>query len=294
MLLEFIARMILLMVFMLLDVFIIGVMNKDVIIGMTSQNFDFTPLLNAPTIIVTLVLVIIELIVMLYINSFFSAGFFGMVKNHVKDGSTSFGEFMPSVKRYWTAMFRFLFIRYAVMLVFSIPLGFAIFSVLGTSPGFVTTAQWAILAIAFAVALVCGLIIYFWLFYGEAAIVFEDLEAWKAVKRSSAIARSNVKVTLGALFSVVLFLILASLAVSLCLAPFDYMIAKITLAQGDPQAWVLTRQIIELVLNIVTISAMIITSIFIFLTYNQVVGKRPAAKPVKEQVKATSIKRKKK
>lgn len=282
MLLEFIARMVLVVLFAILDLAVLGYINKDVLSAMTPDTMSWAPLLNPTTIIVGVLLLVVQMLILLYIHSFFASGFFGMVKNYVKDGSTVFAEFMPGVRRYWRATFRFLFVRYGVMLLLSIPFGIALFNVLGTQPGFVTNTQWGLFIGASIFTIITGILLFFWLFFGEAAIVFEDLEAWEAVKRSGSIASKRIGLVIGGLVTIFVIVLIASFIVTILTLPFDVKIESLR-AVGDTAAmsgWMMARDIVNFILNVVTIVANIIVVVFIFLTFNDAVGGRPAARPV--------------
>jgi hypothetical protein len=102
-LLEFIARTIFIAISIMVDIFIVMWINGATVGAVP----DVGAFLNLKTYAVLAALLIVQFIGLLYINSFFSAGLFGMLKNVIQDGSTTFDEFMPSAKRYWYETFRY-------------------------------------------------------------------------------------------------------------------------------------------------------------------------------------------
>jgi hypothetical protein len=266
--------------FIILDGLVMYWMNRDAAasIAITGQ-VDWQMFMNAPTLIVLGILVFVQLIAMLYVNSFFMSGFAGMCKNYVKDGSTKFAEFMPSVKRYWHGMFWLLFIRYVLLIVIVTPFLLALMSYLGTTPELVTTAQWAALLVTMVVMLVLGTFIYLAFFYGEAAVVFEEMTARQAIKRSWQLTKENFGKTFLAVLSVLLIVIAASLIVTLLLLPFDIIVSN---TLGD-STWILVRDVADWTFKgVFTSIATIVAVIFALLTYNEIVGGKQGKAPVKK------------
>lgn len=280
MFLKYIARTIMIPAFIILDGLVMYWMNKDAAASIAaSGQIDWQMFMNTPTIIVLGILIVVQLIAMLYVNSFFMSGFAGMSKNYVKDGSTKFAEFMPSVKRYWHGMFWFLFVRYTLLLIIAIPFVLVLLSYLGTTPELVTTAQWTWLVVSVVITAVLGTLVYLALFYGEAAIVFEDMQAKSAIKRSWQLSKENFGKTFLAILSVLVLFVVASLIVMLFLLPFDLIVQN---TMGN-STWLLVRDGAKWLFEGIFVGiASVVVFLFTLLTYNEVVGGKVGKAPIRK------------
>ena len=283
MLLEFILAVLLGILFFLGDMVVLSYMNKDALAVM--PVIDWHVFLNAPTIITAIVLIAIQLLIFIYIDSFFKAGFYGMLKNVVQDGSTAFAEFLPNAKRYWRSMFRFLLLRNAIILVFLAPLVIALISYLGTTQQFVTMQQQVFVVVAFLLLVLAMIAVFYWFFYGEAVIVFEDANVAEAMRTSTQMANRSVGVTIASLVTVGVIIILGSAVESVLMVPFQLLAAS-------SQVWVIVAGFVRFLLNIITISAGIVASLFICFTYDELTMKK-AARKVQVKRAIVPIKRKK-
>jgi hypothetical protein len=286
MVLEFILSVLLGMLFFIGNLAIIVYLNETALGSISREAMDIQALINiamnARTIITMGILLVLQGIIFVYMDSFFKSGFYGMLKNAVHDGSTTFQEFVPEAKRYWHPMFRFLLLRYALIVLFGIPFFIALLMFAGTNPALISTGQVTFFIGSLIVFVIALLLIFFWLFYGEAVIVFEDATAKQAVRDSTRLAKQNFKLTAGSFLVIAAMIIVAAIIESIIVMPFDY------LAQNVASMQVL-RDFVRFILNIITISAGIIASIFIFLTYDHLTTKREVRRPA---AKISKIKRK--
>jgi hypothetical protein len=289
MIMEFILSVLLGILFFVGNLAIIVWLNQTGFQALGDQALDMEAFiavaLNAKTIITLVLVLIVEGLIFVYMDSFFKAGFYGMLKNAVHDGSTTFQEFVPEAKRYWHPMFRFLLLRYVLLIVFGIPLIVAAISVAGTTPALISSSQWVLLGVTFTIFIVAMLLIFFWLFYGEAVIVFEDADTKQAVKDSGRIVKQHLGATIGAFLIVVGIILVATVVESVLALPFDALAEKVG-------STAFLRDVVKFLLNIITISAGIIASIFIFLTYDNFTNTRSVRKPTAKMTTKKPIRRK--
>ena len=170
MLLEFILTFLLGILFFVADLAIITVLNKAalgaIVVPIDSPQYQQAFLIaiwNMHTILVIGVILLMQSVILVYVDSFFKSGFYGMIKNVIQDGSTSFKEFLPEAKRYWHAMFRLLLLRYAIFAAVAIPFIFSLVSVLGTTQQFLSATQITLFSISIVLLIIVGLLTFFWL-----------------------------------------------------------------------------------------------------------------------------------
>jgi hypothetical protein len=283
-LLEFIARTIFIAICIIVDIFVVMWVNGAAINAVP----DVGAFLNIKTYTILAILLILQFIGLLYINSFFSAGLFGMLKNVIQDGSTTFDEFMPSAKRYWYETFRYLLLPYGIMMLALLPFMYiyGVMSVMVTLGAMPYDGVLVPLLVTLLIAVAATIIVLFWFSYGPAIIVFEDASAWDAIKESCKLAKRNAGKT--ALMSATCIIIVAIAF----LLMHGINIGMTMLGMRVQAAWFDTaRRIIELLLNIVIISASVIAGIFIFRTYDDLTM-RKAARHVRTGKPEHQIKRK--
>lgn len=289
MILEFILGVTLGVLFFLGNLAIIVYLNRNALVNLDPNALDITAFINiafnAKTIMVLSIVLLLQGVIFVYLDSFFKAGFFGMLKNAIHDGTTTLHEFLPEAKHYWYAMFRFLLLRYAIMALFAIPFLIALLFYVGTTPEFVTTAQAGWLLGTFLLFIIAVILIFFWFFYGEAVIVFEDASAMQAVRDSARITNQHLGITTGSLLTVIVLITIATVLENVLGMPFEYL----GTIYGSAQ---LFTDSVKFFLNIITISAGIIASIFIFLTYDHLTTARGVRKPMMKMVSRKPIKRK--
>ncbi|HIH24981.1 TPA: hypothetical protein HA251_08160 [Candidatus Woesearchaeota archaeon] len=280
--LEYIARTVLVVLFIMIDAMIVLAMNPDAASILATQPGSIGPLLNAPTIAVVVLVVIIELLILLYASSFFISGFYGMAKNTIKDGSARFGEFIPSVKRYWRVFFRFYFLKYGLTILLFIPAIIMTAVLLASPQGATDTMVYLSFAIALLFSVIATVVLHVWLFYGEAVIIFADAEALPAAKQSGKVLAANIGSSVTTMLTVLSIAFIATIITAILLSPFDYMIKDSFLVGNSSRMmlWQSIRQVADLVFGIIMISATALWSLFVLIQYNAFVGGRPAASPV--------------
>jgi hypothetical protein len=286
--LEFIITILLAFLFFFSDTVLVGMLNKAAVAQVIEQTgtIDWHVFLNTKTMVVLAVLLLIQGFVFIYIDSFFKSGFYGMLKNLVQDGTTTFNEFMPMAKRYWPAMFRFLLVRYALMLLVLAPFFVAAIQFVATTPALVTQGQYIALFTTLAAGALLALLISFWFLYGEAVIVFDDARASEGIRGSMQLANKNVGFSLATLFTFIAIAALGVIAASIISFPFDYA-AEATKSFG----LAILADVVRFVLNLITISATVVASIFVFLSYRDLT-EAPAVRKA-PAVKNAHVKRKK-
>jgi hypothetical protein len=227
--------------------------------------------MNAKTFVVLAILFVIEFVAFLYVNSFFSAGYFGMLKNIVQDGSTSFDEFMPNAKRYWYPTFRYLALPYLILLVFTLPFAYfyGIFSMVAAVGGIMTASSLNYILITFAIAFIAAVAILFWFSYGPALIVFEDMDARQAMKTSFKLARTNLWPTTVMTVTCTVIVGVTMLLVYGVNLGFAWLVVSSSQLAA-------VANVVELLLNIAIISAGIVASVFIFYTYDELTMRKDA------------------
>ena len=261
--LELILTTILGILFFLGDTAVVAYLNSDVLQGGLT-GFDWTLLLNAKTIVTTVFLLVLQFFIFVYVDSFFKSGFYGMIKNYVKDGSTTFKEFIPEAKRFWHPMFRLLLIRFVIFAVFGIPFMLALFSILGTTPQFIDSSQIILFAVTALVFAIVALLVFFWFLYSEAYVVFDDMGAWESIKASARLANQNKGTSIVVILLAILFLLGAGIISGLLVLPLDLAV-KATQSTG----LAITRDVINFLLNIISLVATVVVSILVFLVYSE-------------------------
>jgi hypothetical protein len=292
-LLEFLFSVVLGILFFIVDALILASMNQTAF-DLAQPNFiNWQAFLNTETIIVAILLIVVEGFLFVYLDSFFKSGFFGMCKNLVQDGSTTFQEFLPSAKRYWHPMFRLLLVRNLLLLIFLIPLVFAGISYLGTTPQFVTPGQAVFFFTTLAIFLIASAIIFLLFFYAEAVVVFRDQAAILSIKESVQLVRSRFGPTFLAFALTILIIVLGGAIESLFATPID-MVAS-TLTPETSIVLVGALNFLRFTLNIVSIIASVIASVYIFLTYRDLtsnLARRPTTE--KTVVRKTVVQKRRK
>lgn len=283
-LLEFIARTIAIAAFIAIDIAVVVALNGPVIPG----EAGLTQFMNAKTYIVLTILLLVEFFAILYINSFFSAGFFGMLRNVVQDGSTTFDEFLPNAKRYWYATFRYLIIPYILLLLAMLP--FAYFYALSATAaafgGMFDASLLPYLAVSGVITLLVAAAILYWFSYGSAIIVFDDTDAWTAMKDSFALAKRRAGATM-------MMTALCMLVLLLAFAIYHSInLTFMLLAQRLQQEWMLTAaRILELLLQIITLSAAVIAGIIVFMVYDGITSEKAARHVRAEKMPVSRIRK---
>jgi hypothetical protein len=278
-LLEFIFTVLLGFLFYLLDMFILKSMNIEVF---SAAGGDWHSLVNPTTIFVGLLLILVQGIIFVYVTSFFKAGFYGMLKNTIHDNSTVFAEFMPSAKRYWYALFRLLLFRYAILFCIASPFILSFIIYVWTTPQFVSSSLSLVLMSTFLLGILLGLLTFFLLMWSEAIIVFEDEDALNAMKQSFQLTKKYMMIPFVA-FLVFLLLIVGAVVVSSIISvPFELAATRLPPAEGakiglmTPQ-WQMTNDLVDFLLNVVTIYASIVGSLFIFAVYYELTREKKVA-----------------
>lgn len=169
--------------------------------------------MNTQTYVFYGIFMLIQSLVMVYVLSFFMAGYFGMLKNVVKDGSTIFREFYPEMKRHWYAMFRLQLVKMLFMLLIGVLFFYGMIQFVGTTPGFLSPEQQIIIAVSVIVAVVLFAIVTFLLLFSESIIVLEDAEALESMKGSLSFISKNLGRALATFFTVIGILVIAALIV---------------------------------------------------------------------------------
>lgn len=264
-LLELVARTLLIILFVLV--------NGAAVIGLNGvpSTPDIDHFLNAKTVITLAILALVEFFIILYVSSFFSAGFFGMLKNVIQDGATTFHEFLPNAKRYWQPTFRFLLVPYIIMLLSMIPFIFVYTSASAAMlyGARLDPATVQLLVLTLGISLLVLLLLSFLLSYGPAIIVFHDAGAWEASKESMQLAKRYVGKTLAMIITVGIIIGIMLLLVNLINGAISYWLDSI----GAPSQ---AMQFTEFVLSIFVVVAIIIASIFVFQTFDDITMRRKA------------------
>jgi len=267
--LKFILSALLFMLFAVVDTLIIIMLNKSALQFVPVEMLGVNSFLNAKTVFVASILFLVELFIFTYVNSFFNAGFYAMIKNMMCDGSTLFKEFFPEAKKYWAAFFRLLLVKYALFLIVALPLIVGLISYLATVPSAISTTQaWWLIGSIFFFGL-ATITLFFVFLYAGAVLVYEREDALPAMKASLQLIKNKfwysvcIGLTIAGLFFV------AFILSALLLIPFE------KLAQLFPdKGVVILHDIASFVLNIVTLIATVITSIFLFMSYDELTMKR--------------------
>ena len=138
---------------------------------------------------VAIAILVIQLVLSLLFDAVVTAGFSGMVRNAVEDGSTTIREFLPALRRYWTRFVGYFIIRAAIIILLAIPF---IISVIDPPIAGYTGFHYAWFAF-FAVA--SALVAFFWLLWTAAIIVFDDAQTLDALKDSIRFTRAHPWIT---------------------------------------------------------------------------------------------------
>jgi hypothetical protein len=225
---------------------------------------DWFTHLNTATYVSLGVFYVIEGFVFAYILSFFMAGFYGMLKNLMQDGSTVFAEFFPEAKRHWYAMFRLQITRVAAGLLMILLFGYSLLQLAGTTPGFITATQQLAITISTILGILLFLLLTYFLLYSESMVVLESTGAWTAIRDSSRLAANRIARTITIFLTMLLLIALAALLV--------YVLSAATDALLQPQASK-AMMIIATILNylylLVGFSGVILSHLFIIRNYYQ-------------------------
>lgn len=266
MVLQYLLASLLVILCIVTDLAVVAGMNKVALGPLLAQEASpeafVYALWNTPTIVVVVILVIIQLAILTFVSAMFTAGAYGMIKNLLLDGTTTFREFVPEARRYTGKIFRFALLRFAILIIPIALFALAVVSVLGTTPGLVTGGQYAFLFSALGLLLGVGLIASLLLIYGDAVIVFEDIGALAAAKRTFALVRKRPGVTIATAllaFGVMLLLIIIVMVLSIPLQPA---------AGSSPSLGrVMSAQAADIVGNVLLLATSLLITIFIFRTY---------------------------
>ena len=303
MIMDFIAKTVIGSAFVILDIFLLSKINPlamqaitdtysqfmtVAVTGTGTFTMNWTPFLDPTTLAVMIPLILLQFLLIVYVNTFFLSGFFGMAKNYTQDGKTKISEFMPSVKRYWHGMFWLTFARNVLMVVIFTPFLLAFSSYMGTATDLISTGQIVFIVVTAIFLVLMLIMVSLALFYAEAAIVFEDLNAMPAIKRSWNVMKQNFGVTILTGLGVLVLFFLSDVLVKLLMLPFD-MIVENTLGN---ETWLLIQNIASWCFNVVAISASIITGLFILLTYREIVGKSRIVKAAPEKSTGKTVDKK--
>lgn len=285
------------MLFFLGDMAILFAMNKDRLANVPLENLDasLAAFMNPTTIAVFLLLLFIQGLALLLLDSFFKSGLYGMMKNAILDGSTSFAEFMPEAKRFWPPMLRFLFIKYFLVILVLSPFIFIIFRLMTTPQTSVSDS----LAIASLLSMTLSFFLWgvlsFVLLYGEAGVVLGRMTAFESVKSSVSTIKKHF------LTSVLLGLLIIGLFLAILI--FEWILTIPINAQepasnvfdsGSSPALSIARMTVSFFSNLLILSLTIISSLLIFLMYRGFSSKRAeftSAPPAVEKTPSTQRKK---
>jgi hypothetical protein len=225
-------------------------------------------LFTGKILMVLLPVLLIQSLIIAVIDAFFRAGFYGMLKNTILDGMTQFKEFVPEAKRFFPQMFWFGCIRYLIVLILFLPLLIALKGTLSISPAMIADAQ--IMKIFAAGAFFAfGLFILFLFFlYGEAVIVFENLAAIPAIKRTCYLVKKYAGSSL--------VVILVAFAMMFALGAIEQLIYQILnfLSPEGARISDYVQTIVSLLYNILTIAIGIVISFYVLYTYRTLVKRK--------------------
>ncbi|MBR9700721.1 hypothetical protein GOV11_02550 [Candidatus Woesearchaeota archaeon] len=237
------------------------------------------------------VMFIVELIVFVILNGFFSAGFYAMARNAIQDGSTTLSEFWPGAKRYGMRFTGYVAIRWILISLLMMPFLFSVVadpSGVMQAPLTLSGLQIAWLVFFFLSTL---LLVFYWLLWGEASLVFEDLSVWAAIKRSFKLANKYVMQTLTVIFISLLMFLLAFLVLLVILVPYQALFVLPTMSPGTmpPPSVTVLDVVIDFVTYMIFLSMFVVVVLFIFRTYEFITSR----KRIKKKVAKSKRKRKK-
>ena len=228
-------------------------------------------------IIAFLFVLLLQFLIFLLIRGFFSAGFYVMVKNVTQDGSTTFREFVPGAKRYWLHFAAYLFCRYLIVLLLMMPFLVSLSSDPMGGIGFFPSA--AQIGWFFFWVVSSAIVLFFWLLWGEALIVYEDLSAWEAIKGSIRMANENVGQTVKVALLSGLVVFVGILVLAMLIIPYQALFVYPQYPQGItpetqlPGSFIAVQTAIDIVTYAVMMIAVIIVMLFIFHNFMRVAGK---------------------
>ncbi|MDD9953945.1 MAG: hypothetical protein OXR66_06430 [Candidatus Woesearchaeota archaeon] len=250
------------LLFFLLDNYFLTVLHPGIATAQDPIAF-INSQLDMPTIAMLLTLLLVQSIVLLLIDSFFRAGFYGMIKNLYHDGHTTIREFTPNAKRFFLPLFGFQFVRYALLFIIGIPFLFTLLQFMSSSyPDMVQ------LGVVFGITSLLALIVLFFLLFGEVIIVAENESSAGAVLRSVRTVKKYFVRSLITGLTVFLLLGVVYVVSGFIETPLG---AACQAAQGGTMC--IAADAVNILFRIVTICAGIITSIFIFRVYKGLHGK---------------------
>jgi hypothetical protein len=224
-------------------------------------GMDTTPFLTPATYAFNAVFFLVQGFVFVYVLSFFSAGLFGMFKNLMQDGSTIFREFFPEAKRNWYVMFRIQLARFAITFVVMMLAYYGLMQYLGTTAGFLTSAQWAIIIFCLLLSVIIFAAMSFLLLYAESDAVLSQSMAMQAMKTSAASARKHALYSLGVMLTAAVIVLIGGVVV----LSLSSLVSK---AFDDTGAVsMIISSLLNYLLLIVVFSAGIIANIFIVRSY---------------------------
>ncbi len=143
-----------------------------------------------------------QLLLFLLIDAFFKAGFFGMAKNVVIDGSTSLREFLPNAKRYWVPILSFQGTVLLLLVLAGLPLLF-----FGRLPD---NGALVLLALVFFMVVLLVVVAY-WMLWAIPFVLFKNRTFLDAIRDSISMANRNVKGTVVTALIMLLVLLTASI-----------------------------------------------------------------------------------
>lgn len=250
--------------FFLLDTALLTWLNRDALTPQVLQNPQamISVLSNPQTIALALLLLAVQGAIMIVIDSYFKAGAYGMIKNAIKDGSTSFKEFVPNTKRFFIPFFAYQLIRALLLVIVSIPFVVGLVSIIGTTPSLIDQGQIALIITGSVIAALGGLIVLFLFLYVAPAIFLDGKGAVPAIKHSIELVKSRFLPSVGIALTLLLILVIASILGSLVSLPFNILITP-----ESSQALFLAGDIVKFLTNLISIAAGIIATFFLFHSY---------------------------
>ncbi len=201
----------------------------------------------------------------------FAAGFYFMVKNVIKDGSTTIREFFPGVRRYWGRCVLVYMLKYFVipLLLFGPVYVFAQLTIVDTVS---KVHPWVLLSLVVIAVLLFLLVNFYWLFWVVEVIVFEDETVRGAIIQSARLANRNVKKMIG------LLLISTVILVVYTLIEFMVGIGMAELFRPYAEAIIPTSLAtfgvaVQILIQLVQILFLVFISLFIFHSYTYILEK---------------------
>lgn len=256
--------------FFLGDMAILFALNRDSLANVPLQNIDaaLTAFMNPTTIAVFLILLFVQGVALLLLDSFFKSGLYGMMKNALYDGSTGLAEFVPEAKRFWPPMLRFLFIKYALSLLIFIPFGIVMFRLAVTPQIAISDSLIMSALISMAVFFLLLALISFLFLYGEAAVVLGRMSALEGIKSSVETIKENflpsvllALLLVGLFFGILLFESIAATPINIQLQSSDALNAD------SASLWSVARMTLSFFSNLLVLSLTVVSGLLIFLSY---------------------------